>query len=73
MTVYKPIFKEAKISARSAIKLAEGKQIKTDKKIYNGKKDVPAILLKPISVDKSNINSTVIADGFHSYEEVYSP
>jgi D-xylose transport system substrate-binding protein len=33
--------------------------------------DVPSILLDPIAVDKSNIDSTVIADGFHKKEDVY--
>jgi D-xylose transport system substrate-binding protein len=37
----------------------------------NGKKDVPARLLDPISVEKSNIDVTVINDGYHTQAEVY--
>ena len=40
-------------------------------KINNGKKDVPAILLEPVSVDKSNVDATVIKDGYHKREEIY--
>jgi hypothetical protein len=32
---------------------------------------VPAILLEPIAVDKTNIVSTVIKDGFQKMENVY--
>ena len=40
-------------------------------KVNNGKIDVPSILLEPISVDKSNLDATVIKDGFHKREAVY--
>ncbi|MBJ7537674.1 D-xylose ABC transporter substrate-binding protein [Marinomonas transparens] len=73
MTVYKPISKLAKASAEMAVKLARGEKIKADGFVNNGKKGVDAILLTPISVNKSNLDSTVIADGYHSRNSVYNP
>ncbi|SBS33293.1 D-xylose-binding periplasmic protein precursor [Marinomonas spartinae] len=73
MTVYKPIKKEATISAELAVKLAKGEKINTTGTVNNGKMNVPSVLLTPIAVDKSNIDSTVIADGFHSHKDVYNP
>ena len=71
MTVYKPIKALATESAKLAIQLAEGKVVKGNSILNNGKKDVPAFLLEPIAVDKANLESTVIADGFHPKEDVF--
>jgi D-xylose transport system substrate-binding protein len=35
-------------------------------------KDVPAVLLEVITVDKENLLTTVIKDGFASFEDVYA-
>jgi len=40
--------------------------------LNNGKKEVPARLLEPISVDKETMDRTVIADGYHKRDEVYA-
>jgi D-xylose transport system substrate-binding protein len=40
-------------------------------KVNNGKKDVDALLLKPIQVDKTNLEQTVIKDGFHKKADIY--
>lgn len=71
MTVYKPIKSLAEKAAELAVKLAKGEDVGADKVVNNGKIDVPSILLDPVAVDKSNIDATVIADGFHSKEDVY--
>jgi D-xylose transport system substrate-binding protein len=71
MTVYKPIKSLAEKSAELAVKLAKGEDVGADKKINNGKIDVPSILLDPIAVDKSNIDATLVADGFHKKEDIY--
>jgi D-xylose transport system substrate-binding protein len=49
------------------------KQPMTEKtaSVANGKKDVPSILLEPVQVDKSNLDTTVLADGYHKKEDVY--
>jgi len=71
MSVYKPLPKLAAAAVKLAIDVAQGKQIVTNATYPNGKKDVPSINLDIIAVDKTNIMQTVIADGFHSYDEVY--
>lgn len=71
MTVYKPIKALAEKAAELAVKMAKGEDLGADKTVNNGKIDVPSVLLDPISVDKTNIDDTVIADGFHSKEDVY--
>lgn len=73
MTVYKPIKALTEEAARLAVKLAKGENIGADRKVNNGKIEVPSVLLSPIAVDKFNIDKTVIADGFHTREEVYKP
>ena len=71
MTIYKPIRPLASAAVDAAIKLAKHEAVNAPDKINNGKKDVPAILLAPIAVDKSNIDATVIKDGYHTHEDVY--
>jgi len=71
MTVYKPIEKLADVTAKMAIKLARGEKINIDNFIDNGKYNVPYYVLEPIAVDRNNIESTVIKDGFHISDEVY--
>lgn len=71
MTVYKPIAPLARRAAEVAVAIAATGQLPTfTSTIFNGKKQVPAILLDPISVDKSNVQDTVIKDGFHTSEAV---
>jgi D-xylose transport system substrate-binding protein len=71
MTVYKPIEKLAGEAARLAVMLAKGESLKIEKTIYDGKYDIPYYELEPIPVDKGNMDSTIIKDGFHMKEEVY--
>lgn len=71
MTVYKPIHLLAQQAATAAVSLAKGQTPATKATVNNGKKDVPAILLTPVLVDKSNIDSTVIKDKYHARQDVY--
>ena len=71
MTVYKPLKPLARMAAGAAMSLANGQPIDSLVKMNNGKKDVPARLLDPISVDKSNLDVTVVSDGYHTQAEVY--
>jgi D-xylose transport system substrate-binding protein len=72
MTVYKSIKLLASQAADAAVALASGKEVQgVNGKVNNGKVDVPSILLKPIAVDKDNMDSTVIADKFHTEAQVY--
>lgn len=72
MTVYKPLKELANQAAEYAVMLAKGEEIPVEGMINNGKSEVPAILLSPIAVGQENIDETIIADGFHSRQEVYS-
>lgn len=65
MTVYKPITLLANTAAEIAVELGNGQQPKADATLNNGLKDVPSRLLTPIDVNKTNIDETVIKDGFH--------
>jgi len=71
MTVYKPINILAEEAAALAISIARGEYIDTDKKINNGKIEVPSVLLQPTAVNKANLDTTIITDHFHTREEVY--
>ena len=70
MTVYKPITKLANDAAEIAVQLGKGETPKSNATLNNGKKDVPSYLLTPIPVDKNNIESTVVADGFHKKSDL---
>jgi len=70
MTIYKPIKPLADNAVDAAMKLAQKQPVATTDKINNGKKDVPAILIAPIAVDKSNVDVT-IKDGYHTHQDVY--
>jgi len=71
MTIYKPIKPLADSAVDAAIKLARGEKVEAKDKINNGKLDVPAILHEPQAVDKNNLMTTVVKDGYHKYEDVY--
>ncbi len=75
MTVYKPIPKLADAAAAIAKALRDGQDVsKLDHystlKNPKGNANVPSVLETPISVDKSNVASTVIADGYVTKDEV---
>ncbi|MDN7246130.1 D-xylose ABC transporter substrate-binding protein [Planococcus shenhongbingii] len=71
MTVYKPIQNLTTQVAELAIQLAKGEEVMTSVSVNNGKTEVPSILLAPTAVNAGNLADTVIADGFHSKDEVY--
>jgi D-xylose transport system substrate-binding protein len=65
MTVYKSISNIAATAAEAAVALAKKETPKgITGTVNNGKMDLPSILLKPVMVDKNNIEQTVIADGY---------
>lgn len=70
MTVYKPITKLANDAAEIAVQLGKGETPKSNATLNNGKKEVPSYLLTPVQVDKNNIDSTVVADGFHKKSDL---
>jgi D-xylose transport system substrate-binding protein len=73
MTVYKAIKPEAEGAAQLAVALVRGTQPPSglvNDKTNNSKKDVPSVILKPVAVIKSNINDTVIKDGFWKASQI---
>ncbi len=71
MTIYKPITLLATRAAEIAVDLGNDKEPANNASLNNGLKDVPAWLLEPITVNKTNLKTTVIADRFHSEQDVY--
>ena len=71
MTVYKAVRQEAFAAAELALTLlAGGDPANVDATVSNGTTDVPSLLLVPVETNATNINETVIADGFRSVEEI---
>lgn len=70
MTVYKPLKNLASLAARVAVDVAKGHKPATTTTLDNGTKQVPSIFEQVISVDKENLTSTVVADGFHQAAEL---
>jgi len=71
MTVFKNTKDQAKIAVETAIKMVKGEAPETNAKVNNGKMDVPSILLKPLVVDKNNIDEVLIASGYVTKEQAY--
>jgi D-xylose transport system substrate-binding protein len=73
MTVYKAIKPEAEGAATIAVDLANGRKPAASlvkDKVDNGQLKVPSVLLKPVAVTKSNINDTVVKDGFWTTKQI---
>lgn len=70
-TVYKPIPLLAETGLDIAIKLANNEDITTTTTVSDGKNNIPSVLLEPIAVTKLNMKSTVVEDGYHSFDEIY--
>src|SRR5829696_1231269 len=71
MTVYKPVHLLARRAAEAAVALARGEKVDAPARINNGRVDVPSILLEPVVVDKTNIDDTVVKDGYQKKEAIY--
>ncbi len=72
MTVYKPIAKLASRAAGLAIALAAKTAFPYDTLLDNGSGTmIPSYIEKPTALYKSNMDETIIKDGFHASEDVY--
>lgn len=74
MTIYKPIIPLANAAVEAAIKLAKKESLTEAQPFKNDTlgKDIPAILLEIVVVDKDNLMTTVVKDGYAKYEDVYA-
>jgi D-xylose transport system substrate-binding protein len=73
MTVYQPLKEIAGKSAEIAVPLAQGKPVPSGiatSQTDNGAGKVPSVLVPTLSVDKDNVKSTVINDGFLKKSDV---
>lgn len=70
MTIYKPLKNLATLAAKVAVDVAKGNKPAAAATLDNGAKQVPSIFEKIVAVDKDNLMSTVIADGFHTEAEL---
>lgn len=72
MTVYKAIKAEAEAAAALAIAILRGEDTSemVNGETDNGTNMIPSVLLVPVSVTTENIEETVIADGFRTWEEI---
>ena len=75
--IWKKIDPLAESAAEIAVKLAtnpdkEAKSLfKVDRMINNGAVDVPTLVTEVVLVDKSNLDQTIIAEGFYTHKQVY--
>jgi D-xylose transport system substrate-binding protein len=76
MTIYKPVPKEAEAAAEITAALLEGttppSSLINGTTTYDGK-NIPSVLLQPEVVTKSNIQSTVIKDGYTTTAKINNP
>jgi D-xylose transport system substrate-binding protein len=68
--IWKKITPLAEKAAEVAVKLAKGEEVKGDKMINNGFVDVPTIVTEVVLITKDNIDSTIVAEGFYTKEQV---
>jgi len=66
MTVYKPLKRLATKAAAIAVQLARDEKVTATSALDNGLKQVPSVLLDPISLDKNNLVETLTADGYYT-------
>ena len=69
MTVYKAVKAEANAAAKVAIALIKGKPVTTNGKTNNGDRNVPSVLLTPVSITKKNY-TLLFTDGFLKKNQV---
>ncbi|MER2533235.1 MAG: substrate-binding domain-containing protein [Candidatus Competibacter sp.] len=75
--IWKKVKPLAETAAEIAVKLAQNPDkkpadiIKVDKTVNNGAVDVPTVVTEIVSITKDNLDSTVIAGGLYTKEQVY--
>ena len=71
MTVYKPIKTMAYTAAELAVNLAENKPLsQATATLSNGNRLVPSYLVNPMGVNESNIQMTVVAEGYQEANKI---
>ncbi|MFO0890546.1 MAG: substrate-binding domain-containing protein [Isosphaeraceae bacterium] len=70
MSVYKPLARLADRAAEVAVALAMRRPVIAHEGVFNGVRDIPSILEAVVAVDRENLESTVLRDGFHRREDL---
>lgn len=70
VTLWKPDDKISELLAKTVMELLDG-TFKPKQTVNNGKEEIPAVLFDAIAVDKDNMMDTVVANNYHSMEDVY--
>lgn len=75
MTIYKAIKPEAENAAQLAYDLLNGNTSSdlVNQQVNNGTKDVPSVILRPVTVTQDNIRDTVVRDGFWTVDQICTP
>lgn len=71
MTVWKPDNELSRLTIEACISLIKGEKIQSNGSYDNGFKEVPCVYVEPVSVDKDNLDDTILAAGYYTKEEVY--
>jgi D-xylose transport system substrate-binding protein len=75
--IWKKVKPLAETAAEIAVKLAQNPDkkptdlVKVDKTINNGAVDVPTVVTEIVPITKDNLDSTIIAEGLYTKEQVY--
>jgi D-xylose transport system substrate-binding protein len=69
MTVYKAVKTEAAAAAKVATAILRGQPVQTNGAVNNGNRNVPSVLLKPVSITKQNY-TLLFKDGFLKRNQV---
>ncbi len=75
--IWKKITPLAESAVETAVTLAENPDkdpktlLKVDRVINNGAVDVPTIVTPVVLIDRKNLDSTIIAEGFYTHQQVY--
>ncbi|THD47868.1 MAG: sugar ABC transporter substrate-binding protein [Bradyrhizobium sp.] len=75
--IWKKIAPLAETAVEVAVTLAQNPDkdpsalLKADRVINNGAVDVPTIVTPVVLVDRQNLDSTIIAEGFYTHQQVY--
>ncbi|MBQ5945948.1 D-xylose ABC transporter substrate-binding protein [Massilia sp. ST3] len=69
MTVYKPLKEIASQAARLSVQLARNEKPAYNAKLANGVKQVDTILLKPVLLNKANVD-LLVKDGFYTQSQL---
>jgi len=72
MSIYKPIRTLARGAAELAVRLAKRVPVIARGEVDNGSVSVPSVLFDVVTVTRANLVDSVIADGFHSYDQVFA-